>query len=260
LSTPGTVTSILFALLVGAVAALFVGAALRSAAPARPGPREGLVIVASFLVWLIIPGALAKAGLLDRWTLPAPALVLVGVATVFTTALAFSPFGTRLLAAVPLFALVGFQFFRVPVELLLHRLYADGVIPVQMTYSGRNFDIVSGLTAAAVGMVLAVGGGSRRLVLGWNFLGLALLGNIVIIALLSTPVPFRTFLNEPANRLPGVFPYVWLPTMLVQAALFGHLLVFRALARGALRAAAKASAADSSTDSATGSAAGAAPR
>jgi hypothetical protein len=28
-----------------------------------------------------------------------------------------------------------------------------------------------------------------------------------------------------------MFPYVWLPTFLVQAALFGHLLVFRALAR-----------------------------
>lgn len=248
MATPGALATILFALLVGLVVALFVWAALRSAAPARPGWREGLVIAATLVAWLIVPGALARAGLLDRWTMPAPALVLVGVVTLFTTILAYSIFGARLVAKVPLAALVGFQFFRVPVELLLHRLYVEGVIPVQMTYAGRNFDIVSGLTAAAVGLVLAVGGGSRRLVLGWNFLGLALLGNIVIIAVLSTPVPFRAFLNEPANRLPGVFPYVWLPTVLVQAALFGHLLVFRALARGAMGAAA------------TGSAAGAASR
>jgi hypothetical protein len=38
-------------------------------------------------------------------------------------------------------------------------------------------------------------------------------------------------MNEPANLLPGMFPYVWLPTFLVQAALFGHLVVFRALMR-----------------------------
>jgi hypothetical protein len=29
------------------------------------------------------------------------------------------------------------------------------------------------------------------------------------------------------------FPFVWLPAFLVQAALLGHLLVFRRLARGA---------------------------
>jgi hypothetical protein len=38
-------------------------------------------------------------------------------------------------------------------------------------------------------------------------------------------------MNDPANLLPSTFPYVWLPTFLVQAALFGHLLVFRAISR-----------------------------
>jgi hypothetical protein len=39
--------------------------------------------------------------------------------------------------------------------------------------------------------------------------------------------------GEQRQRLPSMFPYVWLPTFLVQAALFGHLLVFRAIgARG----------------------------
>ncbi len=63
----------------------------------------------------------------------------------------------------------------------------------------------------------------------WNLLGLALLINIVTIAVLSTPVPFRRFLEDPPNRLPSLFPYVWLPTFLVQVALAGHVLVFRRL-------------------------------
>ena len=69
------------------------------------------------------------------------------------------------------------------------------------------------------------------LAITWNIIGLALLLNIVTVAILSTPAPIRYFMNDPANRLPSMFPYVWLPTFLVQAALFGHLLVFRAVKR-----------------------------
>ncbi len=60
-------------------------------------------------------------------------------------------------------------------------------------------------------------------------MGLALLVNIVAIADLATPVPFRVFTEGPPNLLPGTFPYVWLPTVLVQLALVGHLLLFRRL-------------------------------
>ena len=66
----------------------------------------------------------------------------------------------------------------------------------------------------------------------WNVLGLLLLINIVVIAVLSMPLPFRFFFNDPANTFVTHVPYVWLPTFHVQAALFGHLLIFRALGRG----------------------------
>ena len=118
-----------------------------------------------------------------------------------------------------------------PLELVLHQMYAEGVIPVQMTFEGRNLDIATGVLAAVLGLWLWKGRRSASLVLIWNILGLVLLVNIVAVAILSTPVPFRYFMNEPANLLPSTFPYVWLPTFLVQAALFGHFLVFRALAR-----------------------------
>lgn len=62
-------------------------------------------------------------------------------------------------------------------------------------------------------------------------LGCALLATIVTVAFLSAPTPLRVFMNEPANTIVTTFPYVWLPAFLVQAALFGHVLVFRWLAR-----------------------------
>jgi hypothetical protein len=180
--------------------------------------------------YLVAPALLAANGLLDRYNpLPAPALVMVVILTVITVTITLSRLGARVIAAVGLPALVTFQAFRIPVEWLLHRLYQEGVVPVQMTYAGRNFDIVTGVTAAALGVWLVRGGRSRGAVLAWNVVGLALLANIVTVAILSTPVPFRRFVDGPPNLLPSVVPYVWLPTFLVQLALAGHVLVFRSL-------------------------------
>ena len=101
-----------------------------------------------------------------------------------------------------------------------------------MTYEGRNFDIVTGVTGLVLGLwLLRSKAVPRGLVLAWNVLGLVLLANIVIVAILSTPVSFRRFVESPPHTLPSTFPYIWLPSFLVQVALASHLLVFRALRR-----------------------------
>jgi hypothetical protein len=133
-------------------------------------------------------------------------------------------------------AMIGYQSFRIGVELLLHRLAVQDVVPVQMTYSGRNFDIVSGITAAMLGFWMSRGGRPSRVVLlAWNLLGLVLLINIVTVAVLSTPVSFRHFHEGPPNLVPSEFPEIWLPSFLVQVALFGHLVMFRLLFRRDIR-------------------------
>ena len=215
-------TAPLFVVLVAGMALLVVHGLRRAHSGAA-------VTIAVGAIYLVVPGVLAWRGLLDRYTLPAPALVMVLVLTIITLTITLSSLGKRLIQGAGLACLVGFQAFRVPVEWLLHRLYQESVIPVQMTYAGHNLDIVSGLTAAAIGVWLARGGRLRGIVLAWNILGLALLANIVTIAILSTPVPFRQFTDGPPNLLPSVLPYVWLPSFLVQLALAGHVLVFRRL-------------------------------
>ena len=192
--------------------------------------RAGVLAVI-VIGWLVVPGTLAYRGVLDRYTpMPAPALMLIAIVSVATVALMLSPIGTAL-SEISLVWLVGFQSFRIPVEWWLHRLYVEGVAPIQMTYAGRNFDMVTGVTALLLGIWLAIGQPPRAVVRLWNIVGLALLGNIVVIAVLSTPTPLRVFHNQPANLLPSMFPHVWLPTFLVQAALAGHILVIRAINR-----------------------------
>jgi len=194
--------------------------------------RVGIVAtLAILLAYLAIPSALARLGMLSRYDpLPAPALLLLLGLTLLTVAIVFSPLGARVAAGIALGAIVALQAFRIPVELLLHRLYLEGAVPIQMTYLGRNFDVISGITGLVLGLwLLRRRPTPRGVVLAWNLLCLALLVNIVAVAVLSTPVPFRRFTEGPPNLLPSTFPYIWLPSFLVQVALGSHLLVFRQL-------------------------------
>jgi hypothetical protein len=108
---------------------------------------------------------------------------------------------------------------------------ASAVVPVQMTYAGYNFDIVSGALAALVGIWAFVHRPPTWVVLGFNSVGSLLLLNIVSIAVLSMPTPMRAFQNDPPNTFVAHLPFVWLPSLLVQAAWFGHLLIFRWLSQ-----------------------------
>lgn len=229
-----TVTALLF-LAVVVVVAVLVGIALRRAAVP---PRISLVIG---LLYLAVPGVLAAAGALGRYDpLPAPALVLLVTQALVTVALVSARTGSLLASSIPLGAVIALQAFRIPVEVVLHRLFVEGAVPVQMTWSGRNFDVVTGLTGLLLGGWI-LGGRTvpRGVVLAWNVLGLALLANIVTVAALSTPVPFRRFLEGPPNLLPSTFPWIWLPSFLVQVALASHLIVFRQLRRREPAAAAR---------------------
>jgi hypothetical protein len=62
--------------------------------------------------------------------------------------------------------------------------------------------------------------------------GFALLVNIVTVAILSTP-GFRWFGDDHLNVFVTYPPFVWLPAVLVTAALMGHILVWRRLSRPA---------------------------
>jgi hypothetical protein len=123
---------------------------------------------------------------------------------------------------------VAAQSFRLPLELAMHAMYERGIMPLEMSYSGRNFDIVTGASAIIVALLVAAGRGGRRLVLSWNVLGLVLLGNVVTVAILGTPA-IRYFGDDHLNVWVTYAPFVWLPAIMVLAALAGHLVIFRAL-------------------------------
>lgn len=221
-----------FVVLTIAIGAAFAAgvraSAVRSGMPVARATRQGLFAALLSAAWIGATGVAAHRGVL-HFSPPPTMLVAIVVSLALAIGLALSPVGGRFARSLPLTALVGFQGFRILVELLLHRAYEEGLMPVQMSYTGRNFDIVTGITAVALGAWLATGRRSPRLVAAWNILGLLLLANVLVIAMLSAPTPLRVFMNEPSNVWITHAPWVWLPSVMVVAAVFGHVVVFRAL-------------------------------
>ena len=136
--------------------------------------------------------------------------------------------GKELLRATPPHWVLYLQSFRIVVEIMLWLTVVRGLLPVQMSFEGRNFDILSGLFAIPVGYYCFV----RKswpswVVLLYNVGGLLLLLNIVLIAVFSMPTPLRLFHNEPANTLVVQFPFIFLPGLLVPMAYALHIFSLR---------------------------------
>lgn len=179
--------------------------------------------------WLLLTAGLAQSGILNHFSSTPPRIFAVVMpALVFCLILTFHPRLQTLWQQVPTTWLLGFQTFRIGVELFLWLLFTSAIVPVQMTFEGRNWDILTGLTAPLMVWLWVQQPQARRsLVLIWNLAGLALLLNIVGISILSMPTAFQVFTQAPSNTFVASFPFVWLPSFLVPLALLGHCLSLR---------------------------------
>ena len=201
----------------------------RSGAPIHAVRRATALSIVAAGAWMAVTWVAAASGILREWErTPPPFAFLVIAIIALGLAIAFSGFGARIATTLPLWILVLVQGFRLPLELAMHGMYTRGIMPLQMTYTGLNFDIVTGALAIVVGILAAMGMVGRRIIAAWNVLGLALLINVVTVAILGTP-RFRYFGPDQVNVWVTYPPFVWLPAVMVLAALAGHLLIFRAL-------------------------------
>src|SRR6266404_5908199 len=109
-------------------------------------------------LWLLLTLLIAARGVLaDFSRRPPPMLLLIVVSVVLTTSLAFSPYGRQLARNTPMAWLVGFQAFRIPVEIFLDWGSHEGLVPPQMTFESRNWDILTGISAVPVAWLAARG-------------------------------------------------------------------------------------------------------
>ncbi|HTV24489.1 MAG TPA: hypothetical protein VMG12_37620, partial [Polyangiaceae bacterium] len=210
---PSLISTIAFLVIVVAVALAFPAAVwlgtLRTSGP-EPARRSALRACAATLAVLAASALLAESGALASVPHGLGVVAYFVICNAGAALLAFSGVGQRMAQTLPLYALVGFHLFRLPLELVLHQWYMEGVLPVQMTYAGQNFDIATGLLALFIAPLMYYGKLSRRAAWLFNLIGSALLANVASIAVRSSPVPLRTYLNEPPVLLALNAPFTWI--------------------------------------------------
>lgn len=188
------------------------------------------LVVVVILGWLGLISALALNGFFaDFMAIPPRVMLAVAVCFIVIAVLARSKKFNRHIMALPAVWLIAPQAFRIVVEIVLWMLHENGNSPKQMSFDGLNFDILAGLSAPIVAY-LAFGQGRKRytLALVWNFVSLALLINILVIAVLS--MPLIGLFAEP-NTVVAYFPYILLPGFVAPFAVFMHVMSIRQLMR-----------------------------
>ncbi len=177
------------------------------------------------LIWTLI---LSFLSLSDGYALTKSLLPIFPVLTIPPTILVivlfFTKRGKEFIRELNIKALTILHFVRILVELSLLGLAAYNVIPKFLTFEGRNFDILVGVTAPAIyyfGFVKAKL--NKSIIIVWNLVGLVFLFNVVFSTAYTVLV-----LKQPNFAL-GYFPFFLLPALIVPLVIFSHLASIRQL-------------------------------
>jgi hypothetical protein len=195
--------------------------------------KKANAIFIGLSVWLTIQAVIPLLNIYNSDTNSFPPKIMIfGVLPTFLIILLlfFTAKGRQFIDSLPLINLTIINLVRIPVELVLYWLFLNKTIPELMTFEGRNFDIIAGITAPFIAYFgftkLKL---NRKIILIWNFACLGLLINIVLNALFSAPTPIQKFAFDQPNIAILYFPFSWLPTFIVPIVLFGHLTSIRQL-------------------------------
>jgi len=189
------------------------------------------VLTLILVIWSIIQSIIANSGFyLISDTIPPRFLLMVGPPFLSIMLIFATKKGRAFISSFDLKTLTLIHTVRIPVELVLYSLFLQKLVPELMTFSGRNWDILSGISAILIYLfVINKAKINTNLALAWNFICIGLLLNIVINAILSAPFAFQQFAFEQPNIGVLQFPYNLLPAVIVPIVLFSHLISIKQL-------------------------------
>lgn len=112
---------------------------------------------------------------------------------------------------------------RIPVELFLHYFALQGLLPKEMTFEGRNFDIVIGISAILILIAFYFFKLPKQLLLLWNYIGLFFVLFILVNGILASPITYKYFHFSQPNEAILYFPFILLPAIIVPIVIYTHL-------------------------------------
>lgn len=190
--------------------------------PGTPARTYALIAV----LWVTYTIGLSASGVLHSFAAPprVPLLLVIPVLLFVLWITGRSRIKERLLA-IANHTLVFVQAFRILVELLIYGAFLNGVYPVTATFEGINYDILVGVSALIMGLLVM-----RKIVgltgiLIWNGLSLIIL-TLTVYSFISTYY-FTDFVARTGSNKFVEVPYVFLPGILLPFAVFYHVLSIR---------------------------------
>jgi hypothetical protein len=181
--------------------------------------------------WIIIQSCIGITGFYENTSsLPPRFALLIFPPLVFTCILFISKKGRFFLDSLDNKTLTILHIVRIPVEISLYYLFIAKVIPQEMTFEGRNLDIIAGITAPIIYYFgYTKNSLPKAILILWNIICVGLLMNIVVVAVLSTATALQQFgFNQP-NIAIAFFPFNLLACVIVPLVLLAHSVTLRNL-------------------------------
>lgn len=181
-------------------------------------------VTSIFMGWTILSGVLSYSGFWQETSTFPPRFIFIILPTIV---LVFFCYKITKSENLNMKWLIAIHILRIPVELILFKLFLLGQIPELMTFNGWNWDIVSGISAIPILILFAQKKLNNYVFITWNWIAIFLLFVIIVSAVLSAPSPFQQFAFEQPNVGLLQFPFTWLPAVVVPIVLLSHLLMLK---------------------------------
>ncbi len=176
-----------------------------------------LLIAALLLVWCSFVWALIRFGVYQAVMLPLFIFIPVIIAFVLCRTSAAKVF----IDEIPQAALVGIQVFRVIGGSFL-LLWADGLMPGLFALPVAIGDILIGVSALAIILMMRSAVVATGVIIAWNILGLADHLMALFLGLTSSPGPLQQFSFDLPNALTGYYPVAMIPAFIIPLSFILH--------------------------------------
>ncbi|WP_420603566.1 hypothetical protein [Flagellimonas sp.] len=197
-------------------------------------PKRNSALAITFIgifSWLALQLFVWNTGFYYNLSLPPRIpLFMVFPVLLFIVLFLFRNRNHSIIAAIPIALPVAVQSFRAVIEVLFYFTFLSGVLPIQVTFEGANYDVLIGLSAIAIAIYASRPNASSKVLIAWNIIG--------ILVVLFAAFIFITSFYFPAiwgnTGIPiafNQFPYLLLPTFLMPFAVFLHVLSIIQLTR-----------------------------
>lgn len=174
------------------------------------------------LIWVTYVIAMTFTGILDNLSMPPKAPIFIIIPAFVIAFISTSRKGFQsVLDNTPKHIPILIQSFRIIVELLIYGAFLNGFFPERVTFEGLNYDILMGIIALPVGLLVLKGIAKRKAMLAFNIIGLMVLG--VTGYAFVTSFYFSDFVSGSGEIALVKAPFILLPGVLLPFAVFYHI-------------------------------------